>query len=303
MMSSRSIAVSRRRCAKIRKVWLLLSVVGYASGCGSAQIDPESRLDTLPDRSLQEPPPLPGELRSAAVVEGNGADSLPEEETPRRMDAFAPVPAPRLEPGIGVLAVAEPPGTERVRTDTFRVRTEPSASASERALFLLHNHGGSGWSYELRTDPPARINAVEFAYEEKGLPFDSLAGRWARVIYGWPADGPPLRGWVSLAESQARTLFWTDLLRQRNLFWEDPADARFYAAPGGSAVDIRLTPPGISWASYDIVPVRTDGPWMQVRVVVPSICSDEPGSVERLAWIRYLDAAGRPLVWPRTRGC
>lgn len=227
----------------------------------------------------------------------------PEPDPSGRVSAPAPVPWDSVERGIGVLAFAEPPGTGRVRTDTLLIRAEPHSSTSEQARFLLHNHSGSRWSYELQADPPARSNAVEFAYEEAGLPFDSLAGSWARVIYGWPSDGAPLRGWVSLAGSQARPLFWADLLQQRNLFWEDPADARFYDAPGGSALEIRLSRPDVAWASYDLVPVRTDGPWMLVRVVVPSVCSDEGGSVERLAWIRYLDPAGQPLLWARTRGC
>jgi hypothetical protein len=235
----------------------------------------------------------------------DGAARFPTLHTGERRPGRADAPAPtdRVEPGIGVLAFADPPGTGRVRTDTLRIRTEPNPSSTEKARFLLHEHSGSAWSYVLRTDLPARSNAVEFAYEEQGLPFDSLAGAWARVIYGWPTGGPPLRGWVSLAESRARALLWADLLRQRNLFWEDPAGARFYDAPGGSAVDIRIIPPGISWASYDLVPLRADGSWMLVRVVVPSICSGEDDPTERLAWIRYLDPAGRPLVRARTRGC
>jgi imidazolonepropionase-like amidohydrolase len=212
------------------------------------------------------------------------------------------VPWDSLERGIGVVAFQEPDPSGRPRIDTLRIRGQPGPAAPLEAVIAFDERGPGGW-YTVLAAPGARRNLVEIAYEELALPFDSLAGGWARVIYGRSAAGLPLQGWVDTGLGGVRTLRWADLLPRHMLFLRDPQSAQFHDAPGGARLDIRLTPPNAQEASYDLDPIATAGEWLQVRIVVPSNCSEQPGSAERVAWIRYLDATGRPLLWPRTRGC
>jgi beta-lactamase class D len=239
-----------------------------------------------------------GALRELDVLPAH-ADSAPEARLP--VQSPERLPWDSVDRGIGVVAFREA-SSDGPRADTLVVRAMPAAAAAVVAMVLLDRRG-AGDRYGLAAAHPVRLNAAEFAYEELGIPFDSLAAGWARVIYGRTADGGPAIGWVHTAADRARVLGWRDLLQQYNLFVPDTETPRFHDAPDGAVLDIPLqTPDGAG--GYDIVPVHAHDGWLLVRVVVPSGCAGEAGPpAERRAWIRYLDAAGRPLLWPRTRGC
>jgi hypothetical protein len=174
--------------------------------------------------------------------------------------------------------------------------------------------------------------ALEFSYEEVGLPIDSLAtdpragddrragaraampgseplsrqdlSGWARVVYGY-LSGDRLFGWVRLQPRYAVTL-WPDALPTHVLFFADSIPFRIHATPGGDVVRFPLAydPPGSNRVDYIMHPLETDGPWMRVRAVTPSdYCADPPTPRDTTGWIRYLDDASRPRVWYFTRGC
>jgi cytosine/adenosine deaminase-related metal-dependent hydrolase len=237
---------------------------------------------------------LGGPDATTGLVAGAGSDRL--------RPAQDAVPWDSVERGIGVVAFREPHGSGAPRIDTLRVREQPSSNVPFQAMVVFDERGPGGW-YTVLAAPGVRSNMVEIDYEELAVPFDSLTGSWARVIYGQSAAGHPLQGWIDTNAGGVRTLRWADLLPRYMLFLADPETAAFHHAPGGARLDIRLAPPNASEADYDLESIATAGEWMQVRVTVPSRCSGEPGSTEQLAWIRYLTSRGRPLLWPRTRGC
>jgi imidazolonepropionase-like amidohydrolase len=243
-------------------------------------------------------------LRPAELLESRSTASGPAAGSVagRLRPAPESVPWEQVEHGVGVVAFREPHASGLPRVDTLRIREQPNPSAPLQAMVVLDERGPGGW-YTLLAGPHVQRNLAEIAYEELAVPFDSLAGSWARVVYGRSAAGLPLRGWVDTRAGGVRTLRWADLLPKHALFFPDPAKARFHGAPGGALLDIPFTPPGASAADFDLQPIRAEGEWMQVRVVVPSVCSGLPTATERTAWIRYLDSSGRPLLRARTRGC
>jgi hypothetical protein len=245
-------------------------------------------------------PPVPAELLADTDVRASADGASPAAD--RLGTASEPVPWDSIERGIGVIAFRETDGSVEPRVDTMRIRDRPSATAPLAAMVVFDERGPGGW-YTLLAAPGVRRNMAEIGYEELAVPFDSLAGGWARVVYGQDADGRPVRGWVDTDAGGVRVLRWADLLRRYGLFLPDPQVPRFHDAPGSVVLDLRLIPPNTADPDYDMEPMTTSGEWMQVRIRVPSICSGEPGGAERIAWIRYLDPVGRPLVWPRTRGC
>jgi hypothetical protein len=261
---------------------LLLTACALESACTAAHSDTAT------------PPNCSG----ASVPTEAGAVSA----SGRLRPASEAVPRDSVERGIGVVAFREPHASGAPRIDTLRICEQPTSSSATVAMVVFDERGPGSW-YTLLASPGVRRNLVEIAYEELAVPFDSLSGSWAQVIYGWSPAGLPLRGWVATKIGEVRTLTWADLLPRHGLFLPDPETARFYVEPGGDRLDIGLTPPKAAEADYDVNPIRTEGEWMEVRIVVPSICSGLPGPTERIAWIRYLDSTGRPLLWPRTRGC
>jgi imidazolonepropionase-like amidohydrolase len=243
-------------------------------------------------------------LRPAELLEGAGGVLGPGAGPASGWlrPASEQVPSESVERGIGVVAFGVPHASGAPRIDTLRIREHPSSAAPLRGMLIFDERGPGDW-YTLLAAPGTRRNLVEIAYEELAVPFDSLAGSWARVVYGQSTAGGPLRGWIDTEIGEVRTLWWADLLLKHGLFLADPAVARFHSGPEGGVLGIRLVPPGSTQSDYDLEPIQAEGVWMQIRVVVPSTCSGLPPASERIAWIRYMDAAGRPLLQARTRGC
>ena len=99
------------------------------------------------------------------------------------------------------------------------------------------------------------------------------------------------------------TVRWVDELSDRPLFFPKPEQAAFFVSPVSSR---RVASPKGGDDDYAMHPEEVRGPWMRVRLVIPSDNCTEPDSARqsvRRAWIRYLDDRGRPNVWYYTRGC
>jgi hypothetical protein len=244
---------------------------------------------------------------TAARAPDRQADDAPTPNLARRAD---PRPPWSGDPGIGLLRFSWHEDRPRdASADTIRVRVDADAASPVLARFI-YNFGAAtrpdttwGWTIEA-LESGLVANDVEFEYEENGLPIDSIAGDWLRVIWATTEAGEPRTGWTRL-RPDTEVHLWPDLLRENNLFFLDPGDIAFHNAPGGAAVEIALAPaPGTDPWDYTMVADSIDGRWLRVRLVTPSnYCADPANPAEHVAWIEFLDARGRPRVFYHSRGC
>lgn len=217
-----------------------------------------------------------------------------------------PEPA-RVDRGIGIAFFAAGPGTAAVVSDTALVYARPDRRAAVTGAFLYQETmRGRAYEYAVAARRRLEPNVVEFAYEEAGIPLDSLTPdtRWGRVILGFDVRGAPYRGWVRLDSTRLSYKRWTQELPGRSLFFEPGSRRQLFDAPSGRPI---ATPLDAGAAVGHILhPLETKGHWMRVRLAVPAdICvgPDAPTPASLVGWIRYLDPTGRPLVWYYSRGC
>ena len=209
--------------------------------------------------------------------------------------------------GIGIVYFSGGAGYGRVEADTLLIRAQPDSGSAVVGAFLYTEHEkGISWSYSVGAPVPLRPNVLEFGYEESGIPLDSVtaAGSWGRVILGFDDNGTAYRGWMSLDSSRVKYLLWRKVLAGNDVFFLPGQPPRFYAKPGGG--ELPLSVETGSNADYILHPLEIRGPWMRVRVAQPAdMCVGPDAAKSRTAeaWIRYLRADGRPLVWYYTRGC
>lgn len=186
--------------------------------------------------------------------------------------------------------------------DSLVVRTRPADDASIRAVLVRD----ADWTFHLLAGDAVRTGALEFGYEELALPVVTLPGEdgWGRVRYGYGASGESREGWVRSGAGQATFEAWSERLPGLPLYFEPPPSGPvLFRTPGGEAVvggANELPPPG----GYILHPLESRGDWLRVEVVAPSdYCAEVTAPRRDTAWIRYLDAEGRPTVWYYTRGC
>ena len=213
--------------------------------------------------------------------------------------------ANRTDRGTGIVFLARKPGSGRARADTVLLRGHPDLAAPVVGAFIYTETApGRAWSYAIVAPRRLRPNVLEFAYEEAGLPLDSVTAdrSWGRALLGLARDGGMFRGWVQLDSTRVQHLFWSEELPRHPLFLWPGASATLFDRPGGRALS-RAAGPGN--AGYIMHPRETRGPWMRVRLVRPSdLCGGEDlASDTTTGWLRYLDDRGRPIVWYHTRGC
>lgn len=197
-----------------------------------------------------------------------------------------------MDRGIGFVAFAWRPDAAPV--DSLAVFAGPAEGAPVARLLRSSPDG----AFRLEAAPGVRANLVEFAYEEVGVPLDSLGDGWARVVYGATADGAPVRGWVRLVPERTVHHLWRDFL---------PLQAMLRAADGG-ALALFDRPDGAPLSApagdADVNPLRAEGDWLRVEVVSPPLCGGAEEPVARdTAWVRFLGPDGRPRVWFPSRGC
>lgn len=217
---------------------------------------------------------------------------------------------PDWDIGTGFLRVAPgpagPPGT--AQPETIPIHAAPRRGA---ALIARAYHEGYRLVVEA-AEPDLRDGALEVGYEERALPVleEREGSRWVRVSFAMDEEGQPRTGWTDAAADGLELRSWEEWLAGGGgpLHFLDPADIAFFQSAGGAPLDLVLEP-GMGSRGYDYVmyPVRSEGPWMEARVVSPSDYCGGPSQpdpdVDRTAWIRFLDNAGRPAVWYPTRGC
>jgi hypothetical protein len=209
--------------------------------------------------------------------------------------------------GIGVVHLAAAPGTGTARLDTILLRARPDTATVVIGAFLYtETQKGRAWRYSIAAPIRIEPNVLEFAYEEVGVPLDSVTvdASWGRALLGFDAGGTPYRGWVRLDPVRVHYRLWARELPGHSLFFLPEQGARVLDRPGGRALaDI---PPAEAFGDYILHPLKARGGWLQVRLARPADTCVGPEAAAPdtiVGWIRYLDNRGRPLVWYYTRGC
>jgi hypothetical protein len=214
------------------------------------------------------------------------------------------------DPGVGIVFFhfegIVPPSVR-----TLRIHERPDDASPLLARFTLDMPDGGSYAYGvLAGEARLRANVLEYAYEESGIPFDSLNadGSWARVVYAHDAAGESRRGWARTDAEGVGHIVWRGWLGERAQFFAYDAAIEFRDEPGGRVFDFPLRPSDGGWpGSYDyhLEVDSVAGDWIRARVVTPSdACGVEPGPVrDTVAWLRAVDPPGRPRVWFYTRGC
>jgi hypothetical protein len=237
--------------------------VALVSGC--AEKTPPERLQQIP-------------------WQGSGADSVADR-------------------GIGVLFPAGPALADSSHpTDSLFFRAVPAPSARLVGAFLREPLATAGWMYAILGPRGTVPNLLEYGYEEAGVPIDSVAGQWVRVIFGFDSAGMAQHGWAQVQPGRDSLLLWAEHLPAQPLFFFDREAAAIYALPGQGERPFPIqTGPDRDYIMYGD---ERQGPWLKVRIVSPSdYCNDPSQPATWTGWIRYLRDDGRPRVWYYTRGC
>lgn len=305
--SSARCSSGRCRSARCRRAGnaavLALAGVLVLAACDmrpAPEVEPPSN-----DSRLDDSPPTTPDTGFQSTLSGPG------HRTDGRTDDSA------RDVGVGFLRItpdlAGPPGT--AAPDTIEIRSAPRrgaplvARAFQREYRLVVEALESG----------LRDGALEVGYEERALPVleerdrSDGDGRWVRVSFASGEGEEPHTGWANSrgpgVEYIRRGDWLADAEARGPLHFLDPDSIAFFDEPGGARVYLPLVPrAGSPGYDYALHPLRTDGSWMEVRVVSPSdFChpSRDPAAseVNERRWIRFLDSEGRPPVWYYTRGC
>jgi hypothetical protein len=206
-----------------------------------------------------------------------------------------------LDRGIGILTFG-PTSTSPSAGHNIEISVFPEIGNTEATSIFLFIPDSLGYRYAIGADRNLQPNIIEFGYEICGLPFDTLtSANWARVILGFESDKKVYKGWVRLDSTTIEYHLWKDLLPKHSLYFF--RESNFYDTLGGSPSTWEVN---FTTRNYIMHPLNSQGSWIYVRVACPSgMCDgpDAPKSDTLIAWIKYLDDSGRPLVWYYTRGC
>lgn len=209
--------------------------------------------------------------------------------------------------GIGIIHFYEHGvNSGRCRSDTMLIFQEPHNNSTIIAKYsqILQKNGYQSLVFPLEKD--ATKNLIEFAYEESGMPFDSIDAThtWVRVIYGMKSTDIALKGWVNIRPPHNKIFVWPEQLIKHPLFFYPISTVpRFFDCPNGKEIDFKLEEfkSGERKYNYIMHPLKTEGNWLQIRVVTPPDY-ESTNPRQAILWIKYLDAQGRPLVLYSSRG-
>ncbi|MCX6828310.1 MAG: hypothetical protein NT002_03390 [candidate division Zixibacteria bacterium] len=215
--------------------------------------------------------------------------------------------------GIGVIYFsAHGVNSSSFQTDSMSIFAEPSRSSKIIAKLRQIAPKGDKAPYQYIVTPSMRgvsKNIVEFAYEESGLPFDSVneTRNWVRAVYGLSDSNISYKGWVEVQSPHTEIIFWSVKLKQRDVFFLSISPVpKFFDEPNGNEVEFPLVEFKYGERRYNYImhPLKSEGSWLQVLVVTPSdFCENPLNPKKKILWIRYLDDSGRPLVFYYSRGC
>jgi hypothetical protein len=186
----------------------------------------------------------------------------------------------------------------------LEVSSEPDSTASIVAYVDFFANPDGGWTDTLRAVTPNLFGQLTRAgHEDYGLPYDSLVGAWARVIYGYTADGREHKGWVQLKKDSVGVITYDQLMMQYQTWFADPASVVLYDQPNGKPVNLPL-----EHGSYSLRVVSVSPEWIGVQIVVPDTteCSGNPAAPVRgraLLFLRRESSNPQKQLWSAVAGC
>ena len=207
-----------------------------------------------------------------------------------------PDPSPLIpevdDPGFGIIGLVDTASVP----DTVRIHSSPEASSRVVARFFHSPDSG----YKLAARDSVEPSFSEYAYETEGLAaLDANHDTsWVRVRYGTRGD-TTLTGWTRPIDGHVFLRSWVDLVFDREAAVGSANPVVYLASPDGRVLSRRMVDGG---AMY---PRAIQGPWMMVRVVIPSQQCEMQAehSRETYAWVRFLTDRGRPYLAYAPRGC
>lgn len=185
----------------------------------------------------------------------------------------------------------------------LEISSEPDAAANVVAYVDFFAVPDGGWSDTLRSVTPNLFGQLTRAgHEDYGLPFDSVSGQWARVIYGYTAGGREHKGWVQLKQDSVGVITYDQMMMQYQSWFADPGSVTLYDQPNGTPVNFPLD------QGYSMQVVNLSGPWIGVRLTVPdtTACSGDesaPVRARALLWVRRVNNNPQGQIWSAVAGC
>lgn len=224
-------------------------------------------------------------------------------------EPLRPTSSERLpDRGIGIVDFTVLPDSAHVAdTVVFHASPRASKSAAPTARWIRTSDHGNELRHRLVGPPLLEPNFLEYGYELVGIPYDSVSadGRWARVLLGVDSAGTMVRGWTQLNAEHVVSFAWSELIEEKGVVYPlDPVRAEFAGVPGGSPQPALGTQYRAGEQLLEIL--ERQGAWLKVRFIsADQVCGELPPDegTFTIAWIRFLAADGRPLVWYFTRGC
>jgi hypothetical protein len=198
------------------------------------------------------------------------------------------------------ITAAAPVGLPR----NLEVSADPDSTANVIAYVDFYAMPDGGWSDSLRSVTPNLFGQLTRAgHEDYGLPFDSLFGAWARVTYGYSAEGREHKGWVHLKKDSVGVVTYDQIMMQYQSWFADPASVTLYDQPNGRAV-----PPFPFELGYSMRVVSATPEWIGVHLVVPDTteCSGNPSAPVRgraLLYLRRESSNPQKQIWSAVAGC
>jgi hypothetical protein len=186
----------------------------------------------------------------------------------------------------------------------LEVSSDPDSTANVIAYVDFYARPDGGWSDSLRSVTPNLFGQLTRAgHEDYGLPFDSLFGAWARVTYGYTADGREHKGWVHLKKDSVGVVTYDQIMMQYQSWFADPASVVLYDQPNG-----RVVPPFPFELGYSMRVVSVTPEWIGVHLVVPDTteCSGNPSAPVRgraLLYLRRESSNPQKQIWSAVAGC
>lgn len=186
----------------------------------------------------------------------------------------------------------------------LEISSAPDSTANVVAYVDFFANAEGGWTDTLRALTPNLFGQLTRAgHDDYGLPFDSVAGSWAQVIYGYTADGREHKGWIHLKQDSVGLITYDQMMMQYQSWFADPGSVTLYDRPGGTVV-----PPFPFELGYSMQVVSVSPEWIQVKLVVPDTteCSGDPKATVRgraLLWLKRESNNPQRQIWSAVAGC
>ena len=190
--------------------------------------------------------------------------------------------------------------------DTLTFFERPDSLSARVGAMLVDRPRAGEWTYASLFGAGLRANFLEYAYEESGVPVDSVdaSGAWIRGIVASDRARVMLHGWARVVPGRTTLISWATHLPKQRLNFLDTSRATLFR----SRADAMAGRNGahLPASRYTMEGIDADGAFLRVRFRWPFEDCEDSDTVRHSTaeyYIRYLDARGRPLVFYPPRGC